>query len=322
MHRKISLAAALALFCIAATGTAQAETYPSRPIRVIVPLSAGSAADIVPRIVFEQVSKQIGQPIVVENRAGASGTIGARAVASAEPDGYTLLASSSALVISPSTVPNVPYDPVKDFEPIAALGNLPNVLVVAPNAPFKNIQEFVETGKKRTITYGSIGVGSPIQLALERLRLSAGFKAQAVFFRGAPEALLDTMAGRIDCYYAPLLPALPQIKQGKLRALVVSSPERAATLPDVPTSEEAGYKNSSYRFWIGLFAPAKTPAAVVARLSEEVEKALKDPGVQEKLSKLGVQPMHIGHKGFVEFVKDDYAKTTELTTAAGIAVKK
>lgn len=320
MHRKISIVAALALVCLATA--AQAETWPSRPIRVIVPLSAGSAADIIPRIIFEQVSKQIGQPIVVENRAGASGTIGARAVATAEPDGYTLLASSSALVISPSTVPNVNYDPIKDFEPVAALGNLPNVLVVSPSAPFKTIQEFVETGKKRPITYGSIGVGSPIQLALERLRLSAGFKAQAIFFRGAPEALLDTMAGRIDCYYSPLLPALPQIKQGKLRALVVSSPERASTLPDVPTSEEAGYKNSSYRFWIGLFAPAKTPAAVVDRLSEEVEKALKDSGVQEKLGKLGVQPMHLGHKGFVDFVKDDYAKTTELTKAAGIAVKK
>jgi tripartite-type tricarboxylate transporter receptor subunit TctC len=320
MHRKIGIAAAIALLCLAAT--ARAETWPSRPIRAIVPLSAGSAADIIPRIVFEQVSKQIGQPIVVENRAGASGTIGARAVATAEPDGYTILASSSALVISPSTVPNVSYDPVKDFEPVAALGNLPNVLVVAPNAPFKTIQEFVETGKKRPITYGSIGVGSPIQLALERLRLSAGFKAQAVFFRGAPEALLDTIAGRIDCYYAPLLPALPQIKQGKLRALVVSSPERAATLPDIPTSEEAGYPNSSYRFWIGLFAPAKTPAAVVDRLSDEVEKALKDPDVQAKLAKIGVQPMHLGHKGFVEFVKDDYAKTTELTKAAGIAVQK
>jgi tripartite-type tricarboxylate transporter receptor subunit TctC len=320
MYRKIGLTAALALACL--TAAAQAESWPSRPIRAIVPLSAGSAVDVIPRIVFEQVSKQIGQPIVVENRAGASGTIGARAVATAEPDGYTILATSSALVISPSTVPNVPYDPVKDFEPIAALGNLPNVLVVAPGGPFKSIREFVETGKKRPITYGSIGVGSPVQLALERLRLSAGFKAQAVFFRGAPEALLDTMAGRIDTYYSPLLPALPQIKQGKLRALVVSSPERAATLPDVPTSEEAGYKNSSYRFWIGLFAPAKTPAPVVDRLSDEVEKALKDPGVRAKLAKLGVQPMQLGHEGFVAFVKDDYAKTSELTKAAGIAVKK
>lgn len=323
MHTKISIAAALALFCLAtAANAAGSETWPSRPIRAIVPLSAGSAVDIIPRIVFEQVSKQLGQPIVVENRAGASGTLGARAVATAEPDGYTILATSSALVISPSTVPNVPYDPVKDFVPIAALGNLPNVLVVSPTGPFKTIRDLVEAGKKRPITYGSIGVGSPVQLALERLRLSAGFKAQAVFFRGAPEALLDTMAGRIDTYYSPLLPALPQIRQGKLHALVVSSPERASTLPDVPTSDEAGYPNSSYRFWIGLFAPAKTPANVVARLSDEVEKALKEPGVQSKLSKLGVQAMQLGHEGFVEFVKDDYAKTTELTKAAGIAVKK
>jgi len=322
MHRKFCIAAALAACCLVAASAAQAETWPSRPIRVIVPLSAGSAVDIIPRIILDQVSKQIGQPIVVENRAGASGTIGARFVAAAEPDGYTILAASSALIISPSTVPNVPYDPVKDFAPVAALGNLPNVLVVSPKGPFKTVQDFVEAGKKRPVTYGSTGLGSPIQLSLERLRLSAGFKAQAVFFRGAPEALLDAMAGRIDGYYSPLLPALPLIHQGKLRALVVSSPERAATLPDVPTSEEAGYPNSSYRFWIGLFAPAKSPAAVVDRLSAEVEKALKNPSVRAKLAKLGVQPMQLGHKGFVEFVKEDYAKTTELTNAAGIAVKK
>lgn len=322
MHRTIRSTAAIALFCVATAFTARAETWPSRPIRAIVPLTAGSAVDIIPRIVFEQVSKQIGQSIVVENRAGASGTIGARAVATADPDGYTILATSSALVISPLTLPNVPYDVIKDFVPIAALGNLPNVLVVSPTSPFKTIRDLVETGKKRPITYGSIGVGSPVQLALERLRLSAGFKAQPVFFRGAPEALLDTMAGRIDTYYSPLLPALPQIRQGKLHALVVSSPERASTLPDVPTSEQAGYPNSSYRFWIGLFAPAKTPASIVQRMSDEVEKALKNPDVQSKLAKLGVQPMELGHEGFTAFVKEDYAKTTELTKAAGIAVRK
>lgn len=205
-----------------------------------MPLSAGSAVDIIPRIVFEQVSKQIGQPIVVENRAGASGTIGARVVATAEPDGYTILATSSALVISPSTVPNVPYDPVKDFEPIAALGNLPNVLVVSPTGPFKTIREFVETGKQRPIHIwqhwsrqsGPVGTGTS--------ETQRGVQGAGRLLPRCASGSARYDGRTIDTYYSPLLPALPQIQQGKLRALVVSSPERAATLPDVPTSEEAG----------------------------------------------------------------------------------
>jgi tripartite-type tricarboxylate transporter receptor subunit TctC len=321
MHKRLALFLAAVLTCLMAVSAAKAEDWPTRPIRAIVPLSAGSAVDIIPRIVFEQLSKQLGQPIVVENRPGASGTIGGRVVATAEPDGYTLLAHSSALVIAPSTVANMPYDPIKAFVPIAALGNLPNVLVVAPSKNIKTIQELVALGKKRPITYGSIGVGSPIQLAMERLRLSAGFKTQAVPFRGAPEALLEAMTGRIDAYYSPILPALPLIREHKLVPLVVSSPTRAPTLPDVPTSEEAGYPNSSYRFWIGIFAPAKTPAAIVDKLSAEIEKALQTPEVRQKLVHLGVQPMSMNHQQFAEFVKQELVVNSELAKAAGIAVK-
>lgn len=321
MHKRAPLFFVIALATLTAISAAKAEDWPTRPIRAIVPLSAGSAVDIIPRIVFEQVSKQLGQPIVVENRPGASGTIGGRVVATAQPDGYTILAHSSALVIAPSTVKNMPYDPIKAFVPIAALGNLPNVLVVSPSKNIKTIQELVALGKKKPITYGSIGVGSPIQLAMERLRLSAGFKAQSVPYRGAPEALLDAMTGQIDVYYSPILPALPFIREHKLIPLVVSSPTRAPTLPDVPTSEEAGYPNSSYRFWIGVFAPAKTPAAIVDKLSAEIEKALQAPAVKQKLIHLGVQPMEMNHQQFGEFVKHELVVNTELAKAAGIAVK-
>lgn len=311
-------AALAAVGTLAASGTSRADEWPSRPIRVMIPLSPGSAADIVPRIVFEQLSALLGQPAVIENRPGASGTIAARAVATADPDGYTLLAHSTAHVISPSTVVNIPYDPIKDFTAIAPLGNLPLVLVVAPSKNIKTIQELVALGKQRPLTFGSIGVGSPIHLAFERLRLSAGFQEQAIPFKGAPEAVLEVVTGRIDVYYSPVSAALPLIRDGKLLALAVSSPERVASLPGVPTTVEAGYPNSSYQFWIGLFAPAKTPRDVVNRLNAEVQKSLQAPSVRERFTQLGVQPMAMGVEQFDKFVKDELALNAELANAAGL----
>jgi tripartite-type tricarboxylate transporter receptor subunit TctC len=205
--------------------------------------------------------------------------------------------------------------------PIAPLGNLPNVLVVSPANNIKTIQELVAVGKQRPITFGSIGVGSPIQLAMERLRLSAGFKAQAISFRGAPEAIVEAMTGRIDAYYSPVLAALPLIREHKVIPLVVSSPTRSPALPDVPTSEESGYPNSAYRFWIGIFAPAKTPQAIVEKLSGEINKALQMPAIQQKLAALGVQPMSMNDKQFAEFVKQELVINTELAKAAGISAE-
>lgn len=298
--------------------SSRAEEWPSRSIRVMIPLSAGSAADVVPRIVFEQLSAPLGQPTVIENRPGASGTIAARAVATADPDGYTLLAHSTAHVISPATVANIPYDPIKDFTAVAPLGNLPLVLVIAPSKNIKTIQELVALGKQRPLTFGSIGVGSPIHLAFERLRLSAGFKEQAIPFKGAPEAVLEVVTGRIDVYYAPVSAALPLIRDGKLLALAVSSPHRVATLPDVPTTVEAGYPNSSYQFWIGVFAPAKTPRDIVNRLNTEIQKSLQVPGVRDRLVQIGVQPMAMGVEQFDKFVTDELVLNAELAKAAGL----
>jgi tripartite-type tricarboxylate transporter receptor subunit TctC len=312
------LALVVVLASLAAAGTARADEWPGKPIRVIVPLSAGSAADIIPRIVFEQLSAQLGQPIIVENRPGASGTIGARTVATADPDGYTLLAHSSAHIIAPSTVANLPYDPIKDFAAVAPLGNLPNVLVIAPSANIKTLQELVAAGKQRPITFGSIGPGSPITLAMQRLRLSAGFKVQDIPFKGAPEALVEVMTGRVDVYYSPLLAALPYINSGKLLPLAVSSPTRAPTIPTVPTTQEAGYANSAYRFWIGVFAPAKTPPDIVKKLNAEIQKAMQAPTVRAKLEKLGVQPMAMNTAEFDKFVREELQSNSELVKAAGI----
>ncbi|HEY5380457.1 MAG TPA: tripartite tricarboxylate transporter substrate binding protein [Pseudolabrys sp.] len=308
----------IALAALSALGMARADDWPTKPIRVIVPLSAGSAADIIPRIVFEQLSAQLGQSIVVENRPGASGTIGARTVQMADPDGYTLLAHSSAHIIAPSTVANLSYDPIKDFTAVAPLGNLPNVLVIAPSANIKTLKELVAIGKTRPITFGSIGPGSPITLTMQRLRLSAGFKVQEIPFKGAPEALVEVMTGRVDVYYSPILAALPYIKSGKLKALAVSSPTRAPTLPDVPTTEESGYPNSAYRFWIGVFAPAKTPTVIVNKLNAEIQKTLENPAVRAKLEKLGVQPMKMNTSQFGEFVKEELEINKEVVKAAGI----
>jgi tripartite-type tricarboxylate transporter receptor subunit TctC len=310
---------AIALGAMLAPGLVQAADWPTRAVRVIVPLTAGSAADVVPRVVFEQVAAQLGQAFVVENRAGASGSIGAHAVATSNPDGYTILAHSSAHVISKATVANLSYDPLRDFSPVAPLGNLPNVLVVSPDKNIKTIQQLVATGKERDITFGSIGVGSPIHLAMERFRLSAGFNARPITFRGAPEAMIEVMAGRVDAYYAPVVAALAGIKSGKLLPLAVSSPQRASILPDVPTTEEAGYRDSSYQFWLGVFAPAKTPPDIVARLNAEIEKALRVPAVREKLESLGVQPMAMKPAEFSRFVEDQLEVNARLAKAASIA---
>jgi tripartite-type tricarboxylate transporter receptor subunit TctC len=201
---------------------------------------------------------------------------------------------------------------------VAPLGNLPNVLVISPEKNIKTLQQLVALGKKQPVTFGSIGVGSPITLAMERLRLSAEFKAQAITFKGAPEAMLEVMAGRVDVYYAPVTAALASVKSGKLVPLAVSSPKRAAILPDVPTSLEAGYPDSSYQFWLGVFAPANTPADIVTRLNAEIEKALQVPEVRAKLEKLGVQPMAMNPREFGEFVKSELKVNAELAKKAGI----
>jgi tripartite-type tricarboxylate transporter receptor subunit TctC len=285
------LPAAVAL----AIGSAAAQEWPTRTIRMVVPLSAGSAVDIVPRIVMEQVSTQIGQSIVVDNRTGASGTIGTRAVATAAPDRYTLLTHSSALVISPLTIANAHYDAVKDFVAIAPLGNLPNVLVIAPSKNIHTAQELVAAARKRPVTFGLAGFGSPIFLTTEKFRLAANFSAQPIPFRGAPEVLTEVMTGRVDFYYAPVTAALGFIRDGKLTALTVSSAQRSLALPDVPTSLEAGYPNSDFNFWIGVFAPAGTPAAIVEKLNREIGKGAAGSRGAREARRAGRRPHGIGH---------------------------
>ena len=282
-------------------GSAWAATdWPTHSIRAVVPYAAGSATDLVPRTVFERVGANVGQSIVVENRPGGGTTIGANAVAKADPDGYTILVHSNAIVTVPAIQANVPYDPVRDFSGLTPLGNVPLVLVVAPSKGIRSVKELVDKAKAKPgeINYAAAGIGTPPHLAMERFRLAAGFEGQLVPFKGAPEALTEVMTGRVDMYFCPITPAMPLIQDGKLIALAVSSSKRASALPDVPTTVEAGVPDSDLDFWVGSFVPKKTPRDVVAKIHSEIVKALDDPATQAKLAKLGVEKMIMTPEAF------------------------
>src|SRR6516165_706774 len=293
MRRSSSLALALLALMSAASSVAYGQAWPTRqPIKLIMPFPPGSAIDTVARPVFDAVSRQIGQSMVFESRAGAGGTLGMAAVAKAEGDGYTLLVNSSVHTITPSTYSRLPYDTVRDFAAVIPLSQFPDVLVT-PLSRFKTIEELVASAKAKpgSITYGSGGVGAATHLNAERFRLSAGFTAVHVPFKGAPEALREILGDRIDFYFSPILSAVPLIESKELRGLAVSSLKRSDVLSDIPTTLEAGYPNSDYVFWVGLFAPAATPRAIVDRLHAETAKALNEPVIKDALKKLGADPI-------------------------------
>jgi tripartite-type tricarboxylate transporter receptor subunit TctC len=303
-------------------GPAAAQGWPTKPIRAVVPLSPGSATDIVARTVMDQVSQQLGQPITIENRPGAGNTIGMAAVAKADPDGYTILINSSSHTVAPATHGSLTFDTVNDLAAVIPLGNMPVVMVVLPSKGYKDLGDFVAAAKAKQggTNYTSAGAGNSSHLNGERFRISAGFEAVHLPMKGAPEALTEVLAGRSDFYFSPLVAALPFLKENQLQALAVSGLQRASFLPEIPTTEESGYKNSYYNFWIGMFAPAKTPPDVLARLNEETKKALENPAVREKLVKLGADPMPMTPQQFDKLVRDEVATNTVLVKAAGIKV--
>jgi tripartite-type tricarboxylate transporter receptor subunit TctC len=299
---------------------AWAQAWPAKPIRAIVAGGAGSVVDVVPRVVFEQLSKQLGQPIVVENRTGAGGTIAVAAVAKADPDGYTILAQSSALAVAPWFHPNLSYDTVRDISGIAPIGSVPNVLVTSPLKGAKTIQAFVAAAKAMpgSFNYTSTGVGTATHMSAERFRVSAGIEAVHVPVKSGPEALTEILSGRADFYFCPIGTALPFIREGKLSGLVVSGERRAPELPEVPTTSEAGFANADYILWLGLFAPVRTPRSLVHRLHGETVKAMQAGSVQEKLAILGVTPMSMTPEQFDAHIKDEIASNGLLVKAAGI----
>jgi tripartite-type tricarboxylate transporter receptor subunit TctC len=310
------------LVLLSASPTAWAEGWPERPIRVVIPFGAGSATDVVPRIVFERMSTQLGQSIVVENRGGAGGTIGTAMVAKAKPDGYTLLTHSSAHTIAPSIYSNLGYHPANDFAAVGSMGNAPNVLIISPSKGIKTLHDFVAKAKAKpnSFNFASVGVGSAVHLTAERFRVSAGYEAVHVPFKGGAEALTEVIAGRVDYYFCPISTALPHIREGRLLALAVSSPTRATLLPDVPTTLESGFPDSDYTFWIGTFAPKGTAPEVVQRLHGEMQIAMKVPAVAERLAQLGIEPMPLTPAEFGALVTREVATYAEFARKAGLKV--
>jgi tripartite-type tricarboxylate transporter receptor subunit TctC len=297
-----------------------AQTWPTKPVRAIVPVGAGSTADIVPRIVFEQLSQQLGQSIIVENRTGAGGTIGAAFVAKGEPDGYIFLVHSNAHTIAPAFYPNLNYHPARDFASVVPLGTSPNVLVVSPAKGFKTVGDLISVAKSKpgALNFSSVGVGTATHLSAERFRLSAGVDAVHVPFKGGAEAMAEAIAGRVDFFFGPVGLVLPHIKEGKLVALVVNGATRSSALPDVPTTKEAGLTDAEYPIWFGIFVPAKTPRDIVDKLNRETIKAMQTPATLAKLTALGLDQMAMTPAEFQAHVEKEIALNAALVKAAGI----
>lgn len=310
MKRFIFLALSLLL-----AGSAMAQGYPNKPIKFLVPFTAGSGTDLIARSIADTMSKSMGQPIVIENKPGAGGTIAAAQVAKGEPDGYTVLVHSSGHALNPAIYSTIGYDTLKDLTGITPLAALPNVLVVNPAKGWKSVADLVAAARAKPgqLNYASAGVGSATHLNAEKFRLQAGIEALHVPYKGTPEAMTNVIGGSNDWFFAPLASALPLVKDGKLQALAVSTPTRSPSLPQVPTTVEAGVAGSDYTFWVGMIVASSTPAPVVRRLHEEALKAMANPEVRERMNKLGADPFPLSVEAFNAFIK------TEMDAAALIA---
>jgi tripartite-type tricarboxylate transporter receptor subunit TctC len=311
----------LIVFFLSLAALAHAQDYPSKPIRLIVPFAAGGASDTVGRIVGQKLGERLGQQVVVDNRTGAGGSIGAEAVARAAPDGHTLLlGSTSEVTVYPSLNPKAPYDTLRDFAPVSLLGNSPFVLVVHPAVPAKSVQELVALARSRpgALNYSSAGTGSTTHLAVEMLALAGGVRMTHVPYKGSVPAVTDLVAGRVELCMSTMPAALPFVRDGRLRALGISSARRSATLPDVPTIREAGLADYDTGLWNGILAPAGTPAAVVSRLHRELAAAMGDAQLRDVLSKQGADAMATTPEEFSALIRADLARWTRVVREAGV----
>ena len=314
---KLSIAAvALSTISIAA----QAQDWPKQNIKFVVPFTAGSGTDIVARALAETLTTALGQTVVIENKPGAGGTIAANQVAKSNPDGYTLLVHSSGHVVNPAIYPNLPYDTLNDLVGITPLASLPNVMVVSPSKGYKDVKDLIAKVKAKpdAFNYASAGTGSATHINAEKFRVSAGINATHIPFKGTPEALTETISGRIDWFFAPIVSALPLIKDGKLQVLAVGTPKRSDDLPNTPTTAEAGVPGSEYTFWVGMLAPSKTPKPVLDKLNAEVVKILNSPEFKTRLDSIGATPMPMSSTAFNIFIKSETDTIAKLVQAAGI----
>jgi tripartite-type tricarboxylate transporter receptor subunit TctC len=311
--------AAVALLAASAL-QAFGQSYPTKPVHVIISFTPGSSTDIVGRIVVQKLSEIWGQPVIPENRSGAGGSIGTAAAAKAPADGYTLLVDSNAHTVTPSIYAKLPYDVEKDFVDIAPLASQPNVLIVNANSPYKTLMDLVNAAKAKpgAINWGHAGVGSGTHLNTEKFVAASKINVTQIPFKGTPEVVQAMLSGSVDCYWAPISAAIPHIKGGRVRPLAVSSPKRNSQLPDVPTTGEAGVQGADAPLWFGLWAPAGTPANIVAKISADTRKALADPGVRDRLSNLGNDTMDMSPQDFARFVRSEIEGYARVIKAAGI----
>jgi tripartite-type tricarboxylate transporter receptor subunit TctC len=299
---------------------ALAQSYPSKPVRVIISFTPASATDIVGRLVSARLAEYWGQPVVPENRAGAGGSIGSAVVAKAAPDGYTLLINSNAHSVNPAIYANLPYDTAKDFTDIVPLSMAPNVLVVNVDSQHKSLMDLVSLAKSKpgAINFGHAGVGSGTHLNTEKLIAAADIKVTQVPFKGTPEVVQAIFSGSVDCYWVPISAGISHVKNGKLRALAVSSSKRSPALPDVPTTGEAGVRGADAPLWFGVWGPAGMPADVVRKINGDVRKALAEPAVKQRLANLGNDPMDMSPEEFARFVRSEINDYQRVVRAAGI----
>ena len=312
---------ALAIFALAGTVQAQANDYPAKPIRLVVPAAPGGGADFLARIVGVKLGELVGQSVVVENRAGASGTIAADGTAKSAGDGYTvLMGQSTSIVIAPQLYPKLPYDTLRDLKPVTLVAEVPNVMVVHPSVPANTVKELIALAKAKpeTLNFGSSGNGAPSHLAGEMFKSATGTRLVHVPYKGAGPAVNALIAGEIQVMFAPIVAVLPQVKAGRLRALGVTSAKRSAAAPDVPTLAETGLTGYEISSWFGLFVPASTPAAVVDKLFKETNRVLKSPDVIERFAKEGAEPVGSTPADFNNYVRTEFVKYNKVIKDNGI----
>ena len=314
------LCIAISLLPLVSTGQ---DVWPSKPIKVIVPFGPGSAADASGRAVIDLLSKQLGQPIIVENRVGAGGTIGAGVVAKAAPDGYTLLIHSNSHTVTASTytLAQIGYDPARDLVGVAPLALTPSVFVTATSKGFATMQALIDHAKAKpdSINYASAGMGSVTHLGAERLKVAGNFTGTHIPTKSTPEAMTEVLSGRADYFLSPIGLAVPHIKAGKLVALGVSSSKRSNVLPNVPTTAEAGVVNAEYDTWMGMYAPAKTPKDILERLNREVAKVLRLPELQARYETIVMTPLIMSVDDFSVYLKKDFEMNAQLVKQAGLS---
>ena len=321
---RVALTGLTGLLALSPLLAAAQSAYPNKPIRVIVPFAAGSTTDIIARAIADKMGASMGQTLIIDNRGGASGTIGQAAVASAAPDGYTIMVHSSSHTVSPSTFAKLPFDTLADFTGITPISSTPNVLVIAPSKNIKTLAELLAAAKAKpgSMNFASAGQGSATHLNAEKFKLAAKIDALNIPFKGSAEAVTEVLSGRVDYYFSPIAPVIGQIRNGQLLALAVGSPKRATALPNVPTTAEAGVPGSEFNFWIGMMAPAKTPKDIINRLNDEVIKALATPEVKERFAALGADAWTLKPEQFDAYIKEEIKTNAVLVKAAGLEVQK